>query len=81
MSQPPVAPPSAEAAQPDDAARIAESSERALAGNLAKGEAKLKAQNKLFVRDRLALLLDAGSFQPPAPDRKRLHPNQTARFT
>jgi acetyl-CoA carboxylase carboxyltransferase component len=35
---------------------------RALAGNLAKGGDKLKAQNKLFVRDRLALLLDEGSF-------------------
>jgi acetyl-CoA carboxylase carboxyltransferase component len=36
--------------------------ERALAGNLAKGADKLAAQHKLFVRDRLALLLDAGSF-------------------
>ena len=35
---------------------------RALAGNLAKVGDKLAAQNKLFVRDRLDLLLDAGSF-------------------
>mgnify|MGYP006196727307 CR=1 FL=1 len=35
---------------------------RALAGNLAKVGDKLAAQNKLFVRDRLALLLDEGSF-------------------
>jgi len=37
-------------------------SERALAGNLAKEAAKLERQGKLFVRDRLALLLDEGSF-------------------
>jgi acetyl-CoA carboxylase carboxyltransferase component len=36
--------------------------ERALAGNLAAGREKLESQNKLFVRDRLALLLDEGSF-------------------
>ena len=36
--------------------------ERALAGNLEKDRAKLAAANKLFVRDRLALLLDDGSF-------------------
>jgi acetyl-CoA carboxylase carboxyltransferase component len=36
--------------------------ERALAGNLEKDRAKLAAANKLFVRDRLGLLLDAGSF-------------------
>ncbi len=36
--------------------------ERALQGNLAKEGAKLARQNKLFVRDRLALLLDLGSF-------------------
>src|SRR5690606_30834397 len=35
---------------------------RGLAGNLAKAGEKLAAQNRLFVRDRLALLLDAGSF-------------------
>ena len=43
----------------DDLARL---TERALAGNLAKVGDKLAAQNKLFVRDRLALLLDEGSF-------------------
>ncbi|MHB1510496.1 MAG: acyl-CoA carboxylase subunit beta [Acidimicrobiales bacterium] len=36
--------------------------ERAESGNLTLGAAKLKAQSKLFVRDRLALLLDTGSF-------------------
>ncbi|MGK2948275.1 MAG: acyl-CoA carboxylase subunit beta [Acidimicrobiales bacterium] len=36
--------------------------ERAHAGNLEKGAEKLAAQGKLFVRDRLALLLDDGSF-------------------
>jgi len=36
--------------------------ERALAGNLEKDRAKLAAANKLFVRDRLAVLLDDGSF-------------------
>src|SRR5207249_5781927 len=37
-------------------------SERARRGNLDRGAEKLAAQNKLFVRDRLALLLDEGSF-------------------
>lgn len=36
--------------------------ERARAGNLHTQAAKLARQNKLFVRDRLALLLDVGSF-------------------
>jgi len=35
---------------------------RALAGNLATGGAKLADAGKLFVRDRIALLVDAGSF-------------------
>ncbi|MFP3899844.1 MAG: acyl-CoA carboxylase subunit beta [Acidimicrobiia bacterium] len=35
---------------------------RALEGNLAQAGEKLAAQGKLFVRDRLALLLDDGSF-------------------
>ena len=35
---------------------------RARKGNLEKEGAKLARQNKLFVRDRLALLLDEGSF-------------------
>jgi acetyl-CoA carboxylase carboxyltransferase component len=36
--------------------------QRALQGNLEKQAAKLARQGKLFVRDRLALLLDEGSF-------------------
>ena len=36
--------------------------ERALQGNLHKEAEKLARQNKLFVRDRLARLLDEGSF-------------------
>jgi methylmalonyl-CoA decarboxylase subunit alpha len=48
-----------ESAVTDELARL---TERALAGNLAKGADKLAAQGKLFVRDRLALLLDDGSF-------------------
>ena len=39
-----------------------ERTKRALAGNLAKESAKLARQNKLFVRDRIALLVDDGSF-------------------
>ena len=35
---------------------------RALQGNLAKSGAKLAAQNKLFVRDRISLLVDEDSF-------------------
>ncbi|MFZ4518769.1 MAG: acyl-CoA carboxylase subunit beta [Microthrixaceae bacterium] len=35
---------------------------RALAGNREAGGAKLAAQNKLFVRDRIALLCDPGTF-------------------
>jgi propionyl-CoA carboxylase beta subunit len=45
-----------------DADRVREHSERALQGNLAKEGEKLARQNKLFVRDRLALLLDEASF-------------------
>src|SRR5436853_1076332 len=47
---------------PDDYERLAEHAERARQGNLAKQAEKLASQNKLFVRDRLALLLDDGSF-------------------
>ncbi len=46
----------------DHAALIAAAKERALAGNLATGREKLAAAGKLFVRDRLDLLLDPGSF-------------------
>src|SRR5687768_605489 len=42
--------------------RVREHRERALQGNLAKEGEKLARQHKLFVRDRLALLLDEGSF-------------------
>jgi acetyl-CoA carboxylase carboxyltransferase component len=42
--------------------QLAVATKRALAGNLERGAAKLAEQNKLFVRDRLDLLLDPGSF-------------------
>jgi acetyl-CoA carboxylase carboxyltransferase component len=42
--------------------QLKKASERALAGNLDRGREKLAAQHKLFVRDRLALLLDEDSF-------------------
>ncbi|MDQ1459178.1 MAG: methylmalonyl-CoA decarboxylase subunit alpha [Actinomycetota bacterium] len=45
-----------------DADRIREHAERAVHGNVAKEGEKLARQNKLFVRDRLALLLDEDSF-------------------
>ena len=41
---------------------LAAAAERARQGNLAAGGAKLAAAGKLFVRDRLDLLLDPGSF-------------------
>jgi acetyl-CoA carboxylase carboxyltransferase component len=41
---------------------LAKATERALAGNLDAQREKLAAQNKLFVRDRIALLVDEGSF-------------------
>ncbi|KAA0236416.1 MAG: acyl-CoA carboxylase subunit beta [Actinobacteria bacterium] len=45
----------------EHAKALARAAERALEGNLAKGGEKLASQNKLFVRDRLDLLLDPGS--------------------
>ena len=45
-----------------DSERIREHSERARQGNLAKEAEKLARQQKMFVRDRLALLLDEDSF-------------------
>lgn len=48
--------------EPTMADRVAAAAERALAGNLAKVGDKLERQGKLFVRDRLDLLLDPGSF-------------------
>ncbi|MEY2447425.1 MAG: methylmalonyl-CoA decarboxylase subunit alpha [Acidimicrobiaceae bacterium] len=41
---------------------LAKATERALAGNLDAQREKLAAQNKLFVRDRIAFLLDDDSF-------------------
>jgi acetyl-CoA carboxylase carboxyltransferase component len=49
-----------------DADRIRDLEERVLQGNLAKEGEKLARQNKLFVRERLALLLDADSFAEDA---------------
>ncbi len=46
----------------DHRAILAAATDRARAGNLAKVGEKLARQNKLFVRDRLALLLDEGTF-------------------
>ncbi len=46
----------------DEAADLSLASERARRGNLHKEAEKLARQGKLFVRDRLALLLDDGSF-------------------
>jgi methylmalonyl-CoA decarboxylase subunit alpha len=43
-------------------AAVAAARSRALDGNLAAGGDKLRGQNKLFVRDRIAHLLDEGSF-------------------
>ncbi len=48
--------------EPSTADRVAAAGERALAGNLAKVGDKLERQGKLFVRDRLDLLLDPGTF-------------------
>ena len=44
------------------AEEVAKRTARALAGNLEKDRGKLASANKLFVRDRIALLLDDGSF-------------------
>jgi acetyl-CoA carboxylase carboxyltransferase component len=46
----------------DSATELARLAERARRGNLDTGGEKLAAQHKLFVRDRLDLLLDPGSF-------------------
>src|SRR5438067_2669737 len=45
---------------------VAGAGERALKGNLERQRDKLASQNKLFVRDRLALLLDEGSWMEDA---------------
>ncbi len=49
-----------------DYERIHDLTARALQGNLASGAEKLARQEKLFVRERLALLLDADSFAEDA---------------
>jgi len=46
-----------------DVSEIRGASERAREGNLARGRAKLEAQNKLFVRDRIDHILDSGTFR------------------
>jgi methylmalonyl-CoA decarboxylase subunit alpha len=48
-------------AEPGHAAHLRQAATRALEGNLAKVGDKLARQNKLFVRERLALLLDPDS--------------------
>jgi methylmalonyl-CoA decarboxylase subunit alpha len=58
----PVGPAAAGEPEADEYARLEVHTDRARAGNLEKEKAKLESQNKLFVRDRLALLLDDGSF-------------------
>ncbi|MCB0970562.1 MAG: acyl-CoA carboxylase subunit beta, partial [Acidimicrobiales bacterium] len=62
----PATSPADEPADPTDAQRVAAAAERALAGNLAKVGDKLERQGKLFVRDRLAILLDPDSFTEDA---------------
>jgi len=47
-------------------AALATAAARAVEGNLAAGGEKLAKQNKLFVRDRIALLLDKDSFREDA---------------
>jgi methylmalonyl-CoA decarboxylase subunit alpha len=46
----------------DQVGRIAGATARALQGNLARGGEKLASQNKLFVRERIDLLCDQGTF-------------------
>jgi acetyl-CoA carboxylase carboxyltransferase component len=58
-SEPP-SPPAAD--EPSMADRVAAAAERALAGNLAKVGDKLERQGKMFVRDRIDLLVDPGTF-------------------
>jgi acetyl-CoA carboxylase carboxyltransferase component len=48
--------------QPTEQERLRAEAARAVQGNLEKGGEKLARQNKLFVRRRLELLLDEGSF-------------------
>jgi acetyl-CoA carboxylase carboxyltransferase component len=46
----------------DGDSQLSLAAERALAGNLASGGAKLASSGKMFVRDRISLLLDDGTF-------------------
>ncbi len=55
-----------EQAKPNTEAALAAAKARAVEGNLAAGGEKLAKQNKLFVRDRIALLLDKDSFREDA---------------
>ncbi len=50
------------AGPPTEADRVSAAASRALEGNLAKGGDTLRERNKLFVRDRIALLCDEGTF-------------------
>jgi acetyl-CoA carboxylase carboxyltransferase component len=50
----------------DHSGHVRDSLERALEGNRAKGREKLEREHKLFVRDRLALLLDDDSLAEDA---------------
>lgn len=49
-------------AEDDPIEQVTAATQRALDGNLARHAGKLAEQGKLFVRDRLDLLLDPGSF-------------------
>ncbi len=60
---------------------LAKATERALAGNLDAQREKLAAQHKLFVRDRIALLVDEGSFVEDALLANTLAPRATCRPT
>lgn len=67
----------------DHAQRLARATARALEGNLATGGEKLAKQGKLFVRDRIDLLCDPGTFVEDqllanAPYRPDMDPNLPA---
>ena len=62
--------------EPSMADRVAASAERALAGNLAKVGDKLEKQGKLFVRDRIDLLVDPGETKDVAAE----HPKAVERL-
>ncbi len=60
---------------PDEYDRLAEHSERAREGNLAKGAEKLAEQHKLFVRDRLRACSTTARSSKTAYWRTRLRVN------